>query len=92
MISVYVLAHNLGSVSNLSLAKPSVPSGMCLAPIWWNYLPYEIHEIQLADAFIASLTNLLNLAALRFALLSVSRTVSRSYYAIGGGYMEHGFI
>lgn len=85
-ISVYVLAHNLGSVSSLSLAKPSVPSGMCLAPIWWNSLPYEIHEIQPADAFTASLTNLLNLAALRFAFLSVSTTASCfRYYAIGGG-------
>lgn len=86
MISVYVLAHNLGSVSNLSLAKPSVPSGICLARIWWNSLPYKIHEMQPADAFTASLTNLLNLAALRFAFLSVSRPASCSYYcAIDGG-------
>lgn len=86
LISVYVLAHNLGSVSNLSLAKPSVPSGTGLAPIWWNSLPYEIHEIQPADAFTALLTNVLNLAAPRFAFLSVSRTVSCScYYATGEG-------
>lgn len=86
MISVYVLAHNLGSVSNLSLAKPSVPSGICLAPIWWNSLPYEIHAMQPADAFTASQTNLLNLAALKFAFLSVSRPASCSYYcAIDGG-------
>lgn len=86
LISVYVLAHNLGSVSNLSLAKPSVPSGMCLAPVWWDSLPYEIHEIQPADAFTASLTNLVNLAALRFAFFSVSRTASCSCcYAIGAG-------
>lgn len=90
MISVYVLAHNLGSVSNLSLAKPSVPSGTCLAPIWWNSLPYEIHEIQPADAFTASLTNFLDLAAPRFAFLSVSRTVSCScYYATGDGDMRN---
>lgn len=84
MISVYVLAHNLGSVSNLSLAKPSVPSGMCLAPIWGDSHPYEIHEIQPADAFTASLTNLVNLAALRFAFFSVSRAAF-CYYTIGAG-------
>ena len=76
----------MGSVSNLSLAKPSVPSGMCLTPTWWNSLPYEIHDIQPADAFTASLTNLLYLAAWSFAFLSVSRTASHShYYALGGG-------
>lgn len=79
--AVYVLAHNLGSVSNLSLAKPSVPSGMCLAPVWWNSLPQETREIQPADAFTASLTNLLHLAALGFAFLSVSGTASSCYYA-----------
>lgn len=54
LLYVYEFAHNLGSVSHLSLVKPSVPSAKYLDPIWWNCLPYKIHGIPTADAFNAS--------------------------------------